>query len=452
MRVTVTDLRTAWGFLTKSPLRRQVVGNYALKIINMGLTFAGAVVLARIMGPSQYGVYSFAYSVLMILAIVAEFGLPALVVRETAKGMVRKEYGLVRGVWEWAIKVSGTLSVVLFFCGGLFLLLGGQWLPADRREATLWVLTAIPLLALGDVRNAALRGLGKIISGQLPDLLLRPALLLVLTLVLWGAGEPILGSRGVQLYLLAAGASFLIGILIWYKQIPQGIFRVQSVRISHFWRRSMYSFGVLEIMGVLNLYIATVMQGFFCVPDAQIGVFRIAQQIAQLASFGLVINLVLGPRFATLYEKGDKPGLQRLAMFSARMASLFFLGSGLFFVLFGRVFIQKLFGQKFVGAYTLLLIMLVGQMVNSLVGSVGWILNMANYEKQVALVMTSSVVVNVGLNGVLLPRVGIVGSAVAVSVSTIVWNILLWGLVRKKLGILSLPVYLGKKGESKRNV
>ena len=435
------NLRSQWARFVSSPIRRQTAGNYILKVANMGLTFLGSVFLARVLGPNDFGMYSFAFALVSILAIVAEVGLPTLVVRETAKGVVQKEFSLVRGLWQWAIRVSGAIALGLVLFGGLFLTLS-RIFTGERLETTLWALVLVPLLAVGDVRNAALRGLEKVISGQLPEFVLRPALhLFFLAICLWLIGLQISAPVAMQLYVFAAGIAFLVGLWLWHRGTPRGIGSSRPAYDRRTWTRSTAPLAVLEIMVVANLYIATVMQGFFSIPDAEIGVFRVAQQIAQLASFGLAINLVLGPRFAALYARKDMGGLQHLATYSARIVTALYLGIALFFVFFGKSFLRILFGADYVGAYGLLLIMLLGQLVNAAVGSVGWILNMAHYERAVAGVMAFSVVVSVALNALLIPRVGVVGSAMATAISLVVWNVLLWYLVKKNLGIVSWALY-----------
>src|SRR5512142_1401779 len=73
--------------LFSSPIGHQAIGSMALKLANAGFTFVSAVLLARLMGPSEYGVYSYVYALVTLLSVPSEFGLPTLVIRETARGM-----------------------------------------------------------------------------------------------------------------------------------------------------------------------------------------------------------------------------------------------------------------------------------------------------------------------------------------------------------------------------
>jgi len=68
-------------------------------------------------------------------------------------------------------------------------------------------------------------------------------------------------------------------------------------------------------------------------------------------------------------------------------------------------------------------------------GSVGNILNMTGHEKEVIGGILISLVFNIGLNLFLVPRLGMIGAATATGTSIVIWNIILWALVKQKIGI-----------------
>jgi O-antigen/teichoic acid export membrane protein len=139
-----------------------------------------------------------------------------------------------------------------------------------------------------------------------------------------------------------------------------------------------------------------------------------------------------------LYAQGDMKKLQRLVTASARVILLINLLITVGFIIWGKSFLNLAFGSAFKTGYTPLMILLVGQLINSGAGSVGLLLNMSGHERETARGMTIAAIINVVLNLLLIPRLGINGSAVATSISLIIWNVLLWWAVRKKLGINSL--------------
>jgi hypothetical protein len=77
----------------KGQLLRGGVGSVAVKIGSTLLNVILAVVLARALGAEGFGVYSFVFALITILAIPAQMGLPNLVVRETAQAQGQADAG-----------------------------------------------------------------------------------------------------------------------------------------------------------------------------------------------------------------------------------------------------------------------------------------------------------------------------------------------------------------------
>lgn len=80
----------------KGQLMRGGVGSIAIKIASTGLNLVLAIVLARLLGAEGFGVYSFIFALVTILAIPAQMGLLNLVVRETAKAQVAERWDIIK--------------------------------------------------------------------------------------------------------------------------------------------------------------------------------------------------------------------------------------------------------------------------------------------------------------------------------------------------------------------
>jgi O-antigen/teichoic acid export membrane protein len=116
---------------------------------------------------------------------------------------------------------------------------------------------------------------------------------------------------------------------------------------------------------------------------------------------------------------------------------LFAFVVALIFVIFGKPLLAFAFGPGLVEAYPSLLILLVGQLFNSFVGSVGYLLNMAGYEKDVLKITGVSTILISILTLTITPIWGIIGGAIASSATLIISQIVMHKLVHNKLGIVS---------------
>ncbi len=427
------------GRLLTSKIGRETLGSMSLKLASVGLTFLTTVLLARLLGPSDYGVYTFVYATISLLSVPSEFGLTTLVARETARGMVSQDYASVQGVWRWSGRAATLISLTLVGLSVVVIWLFREPLTSQRLITFLCALALVPLIALGDLRGAALTGLHHVMAGQLPEFLLRPGIFALLLVIAALAGNSLFSAPiAMGLYVFSSAVTFVVGAWLLWRTTPLTVRKARPSFSSRTWLLSALPLAFIGGMQLIDQQASILLQGLF-LPDASIGTYRIASQVAVLASFGLTtINIVLTPRFATLYAQGDLARLQRLVTASARVILAFNLLLTVGFIIWGKSFLVLAFGSPYAAGYTPLMILLVGQLINSGAGSVGLLLNMSGHERETARGMTIAAILNVVLNLLLLPRLGINGSAIATSSSLIIWNILLWWAVRKKLGINSL--------------
>jgi O-antigen/teichoic acid export membrane protein len=422
----------------KAQLLRGGIGSVAVKLGSTVLTFLSAVILARTLGPAGYGVYAYVFALIAILAVPAQFGLPGLVVRETAKAQATRDWPLMSGLWRWTNTVAGTVSLALAAVAGL-----AAWALASRFAASelttfAWGLLLVPLIVLGDLRGAALRGLHRVVAGQLPDMILRPGLLMlfVVAAVLVLPPGRLTAAYAMGLHALAAFVAFVGGALILRAARPAEV-RAAKMRTyaRSAWRQSVLPLAIMSGMQLIIQYTDILMLGLFRSAD-QVGIYRVVIQGGVLVVFGLqAVNMVVAPHFARLYRLGDTATLQRVATAGARASLLTALPVVLAFVFFGDFILRSVFGEPFAAGRTALAIIAVGQLVNAGVGSVGFLLNMTGHERDTARGMAVGALSNVVLNLVLIPPLGMNGAALATAVSMIIWNLLLWYFARRRLGI-----------------
>lgn len=412
-----------------------------VKLSNVGLGFALAVVLARLLGAEGFGQYAFVYAIVSILQTPTKLGLPILIVRETARADQEGRTGLMRALWRWAHLV--VLGMALAVLALTFLVIHFFGSGIATAEAFFWAMALIPMIALANVRGAALRGLGRVILGQLPEAVLRPLFLLGLlgTAVLIFR-QDLTAETALMLHVVAAALAFCIGAYFLFRHAPQANGK-EAIALQH--RAWLVSAGILGATGsinVINANLDLVVLGLLR-SEAEVGIYRVATTAAGLVVFGLqAINLVLMPRVSRLHAAGDTAALQDLATSSARwiLAVGVLVAAGLF--LFGRPVIELVFGEAFETAYPALMILVVAKLLGVSFGSVAMLLSMSGHERDTLAGVAVACGGNVILNLLLIPPFGIVGAAVATGTTFLLWNILLWRRVEKRLGINSMAISL----------
>lgn len=417
------------------PLFKDGAASLLLKLLNLGAGTTLAIFLARALGPEGYGTYSFAFAAITILAIPTQVGLPTLLVREIAKYQLHQKWGLMRGLLLRANQMTFTLSLLLMLGVGFYVLYGVSSQDSGETRLTfLWALLLIPLVALGNLRGAILRGLRRVLMGQLPEMALRPCLILTFTVIAWSFST-LTASSTMALHVLSAALAFLVGIVLLARNIPKEVKTATARFETKIWARSVAPLSLLAGMHVLNSTSDIFLLGLLS-NNENVGIYRIAIQGASLVSFGLyAVAMVVSPQFSRLYAEGKTKDLQKLVTLSARFSLLIALPICLIFILFGDWILSFIFGPAFETGATALAILCFAQLLNAMTGYVGTVLNMSGHEHYTLLGVTISALANVVLNFLLIPDYGIEGAAVATTISFALWNGILWVTARKKLGI-----------------
>ena len=152
-----------------------------IRILASAVGYASMILLARWMGSSEYGLYSFAIAWLTLLAYPATLGLPGAAVCFVAQYAAANDWQHVVGL----MKVSSWLA---FGCGALVATLAiaavlyfKSYLNPGYVAPTIVALAGLPIVAMIIVRSEAIRGLGWLALAWGPLQLGQPLLLLIMT-------------------------------------------------------------------------------------------------------------------------------------------------------------------------------------------------------------------------------------------------------------------------------
>ena len=424
----------------KGQLLRGGVGSVAIKIFSAGLNLTLAVVLARALGAEGFGAYSFVLALVTIMAFPAQLGLPNLVVRETAKAQANGDWALIKRLWRWSTTTALMMSAGLIAIGALVAWLFAKQVPAGSLPVLFWGLALVPLIALGNIRGAAMRGLRHVVQGQLPEFILRPAFLVLFVVgMVWLSGaERLHASLAMMLHVLAAASAFFVGLLLLSRQSAPSMRGVAYANIdTRPWLAAALPMAMMEGMLTINDNIGLLVFGAFASPQ-DVGLLRISLQLSAFVTFGfLAVNVAITPYIARFYQEGAHEKLKLLALRAAQVSTVGALPVAAIFIFGGRQVIYFLFGSDFVGASLPLTILTFGQVVNALTGCAGAMLYMTGHEAVVVKIVGGSCLLNLALTLILGLIWGVTGAAVAAALATVFWNVMLFVHVKKVLNINS---------------
>lgn len=413
--------------------------SFVLQGIGLGLGYVVHVLFARWLGALEYGVYTYVLAWIGLLAVLASTGIPMLVVRFVPEYRVGRQWALLRGLIRWSslhILAVGTGLVLL----GMVLVwwfddeLAGAY--ASAFYVGLWI---VPLQALLSVAGGMYRGFHRIGRAYVSPVL-RHSLSLLLVFVLWWSGTSL-----TSVHVLGAALAAAVLVLAYQAEgLRRGIPpAAKKASPSYKTRTWLHVATPLLLVGsfLMVLHQADILMVGAWLGPLEAGLYRAASRTAALGSIvPVAVSAAAEPMIARLYAEGDRDRLQRLASVVVRWATGASAGVAVVFVIVGR-FVLALFGEAFVAAYGVLVILAIGQVGNAAVGIAAGLLNLTGHQKTGMFIFGGCALLNIVFNAVGIMLWGSLGAAVATTLSFVLKSALLWQLARKKVEVDASIVY-----------
>jgi O-antigen/teichoic acid export membrane protein len=407
----------------------------SMRLLRTATSFALNVMLGRMLGADGVGLYFLAYAVVRIGAVIAQLGLARTVLRFCAADAAQGDWGRVRGAYRRALSMSTLLALAVtvlawWQAGRLAALFSEPELATSLRYMCLGILP----WTLVTLHSQFLLGLQRTRDALLVEGVAIPLVHIPMLAVLGGA-YGLTGASGS--FALSALAVLVLGRRLWKRAMPEGIVPVQF-DTRDLLRSSLPLFW-MDVTSVLIGITDTLILGIW--RDAsEVGIYTVARRVAVLTSAMLTaVNVVVAPKFAGMYRRGELDAISRLARRSAKLVTAVAAPYLLAVVLVPH-WILGVFGPGFSAGSTALVLLAFGQFVAAATGSVGYLLIMTGHERSMRNNTILAAALSIVLQLVLIPRFGFVGAAAATSISSVVSNLVAMMLVWRYLSILTMPL------------
>ncbi|MBK6273413.1 MAG: polysaccharide biosynthesis C-terminal domain-containing protein [Saprospirales bacterium] len=165
-----------------------------------------------------------------------------------------------------------------------------------------------------------------------------------------------------------------------------------------------------------------------------IGIYKTCANISMLAATLLVaLNTTVQPKITQLFTQQKLDEVHRISIKSSKL--IFWLSLPVFIILlFFSKYVLWLYGDEFLKGALCLSVLTVGKIINTICGPVAQLLNATNHHKQFRNISFIGALINIIVNLILIPTHGILGAAIANTISMIAWNLIATVYIRKKFG------------------
>jgi O-antigen/teichoic acid export membrane protein len=371
------------------------------QIFNLAISFFVGAWLVRYLGPEKFGVLSYALAFAGLFAFISDLGINSILNRELIKFPEKRDELLGTAL---GLKITGGLIAFLVTICAIFLL---DISPLSRSLIALYSLTFI--FQAADVISTFFQAKveakknvrSQIISSSISSIL-KVVVMLAGLGVTWLMIIYVLDFVWLGIALLTA--YYYSDLKIW-----KWIFSWSIAKkiLSDSWLLMLTS-----AFGIIYMRIDQVMIGNF-LGEKEVGLYASATKILEVWYFiPMIICPSLSPAIINAKKNDQNLYLNRLKKLFFLM---FFLAVAVCFVvtLLAKPIIYFLFGNAYLEVASVLRIYIWSLLGTFLGVTMGQYLIAENYTKIYFLITIFGAIANVTLNMILIPRIGILGAAIA---------------------------------------
>ena len=405
----------------------------------VGLAYISQIFLARVMGATEFGIYSYAWSWAALLVVPALLGFNAAILRFVpeyrAKTDDRRLFGVIRASQGIVLGFSVGLTLV----GELVVFLLKDTMSGYYALPLHIALASIPLVAVMSMQSSFARAFGWVVLASFPRNIGAPLLLVAGVSLLLVVGYDATGVAVLGVALL----SYLVMLPVLRMRLAERVAATVSPSPPQYevgnWLRVAFPLFLLSGFQIVLDRSDLIMLGLFLAPD-DVAIYQAAAKTSTMVGIMLrMLNFLGAPKIAGLFAEGRHDELQKLV--SGIVGWVFWPSvlAVLVVLMFGGP-ILGLFGPEFEDGYLALAILALGKLIHATTGPVGYLMALTGHQNASAKVLGTCAVVNIVLNLALIPHFQLVGAAIATAFTMALWNLWLLVLVRRRLSIHSFVI------------
>lgn len=424
-------------------------GALGVRLGAAGLAYLLQIVLARALGASDYGTFSFAWSLVTIGGFLATLGFGQIAVRFLAQYQQAGQHGLARGFLRAGLMATFLGSLTM---AGMAIILSPV-IEAGYGHLCRTVLgiglIALPFFALTDFMEGVARSQGWTIRALVPPYLVRQGAIIVLVVLATIAGG---GSMNAETAMFAALSATITAMLVQAGLLVNDVDRIfppaEPTSDMPAWRAAAIPTLLSDLALLARQNVDLIVLGLLA-PAAAVGLYFAATRLASL--LGLIdfaVGAAFGHRFARVHDTNSDP--RALAPVYAEARRLTFLpGLAAALVLIALApFILKLFGPDFSAAVLPTRILLLAGALKLALGPAEDMLNMAGQPESVWRANAVGALVMAILCLLLARNLGPAGAAIAAMAGTAATLVMLVIAFRRHLGFW--PFVSGETADAPR--
>lgn len=391
---------------------KSVAGGAGLFLIGKGISkgfgLVKNVILTRYLGTNRYGIYAYLLVIFSLFTVFTRLGSDKSVMRflPEYENEPRKRQAMLTLAYGTSLAASIVVAVTIYLTAPVIsaYTLDTQLFIRVLRIAVI----VLPFLTLSELTYAVFKGVERMDYNIAVSSVTAPALRL-----LFVGGAVLLGYSligAVAGLIVSVGLSLLVGLGVLVNRT--GLDTV--VRPTRNDAEQYYDFSIpltfTQLGSFLYSRIDILMVGFLLSGTA-VGVYNVAVLLSQMLSLPLkAFNQLFPPVASGLYHSGEHRELETIYKTVTRLIFTIALFPAVAAIIYAPELL-RVFGEGFTRGETILMLFVIAQLMNALVGPSGFLLMMSDHQYLVLANQLAAGVCNAVLNYFLILKFGFIGAA-----------------------------------------
>ena len=413
----------------KSKQFKAILVTLFLRVLGVVTLFGFSLFLTNNYSSEIVGNYELIRVFVLVISCVGILGIDQSIYQFVGK--LKAENAFENSLYQLYMQIIKLLIISSIIIIGLFYLIPKQWILnfySDDELIYNYIEKSILLLifySLTIVNTEILRGLNLINISELFRNFLKFTPVILGSILLLSIGEPIFI---IDFYLYGFVLLSIISTVVVLNRIK--LIQKSNVVSNQFITFSKSEIAVLSYPMAISGFCFFVMlsvdvfllKRYFS--NSHVAYYSIAVKFLTILSLVIVaINVNISPKIAEHYFSSNKKELLSLLSKSRMMICLINWTTGIFLIGLGKILLG-FFGEEYVQAYQPMVILVFGQMIASLFGSVAVALNMIGKQIIFQRILVVSTVINIVSNVIFIPKYGMNGAAISFVMSLLFWNLI----------------------------
>ncbi|GLH78428.1 flippase [Bradyrhizobium sp. SSBR45G] len=419
----------------EASLTRRLAGTiFLIRVLSAGLAYLSQILLARWMGGSDYGTYVYVWTWVLLLGSMLDVGIASSAQKIIPDYRTSGQHALLRGFLSggrWLTLATSTAAALLL--AGLVALLS-PWIDASERMPLYIGCLTLPAFVVANTQDGIARSHDWMALGLMPQFIIRQTLIIGFTAGAFVLAFDLDATAAMAASAAAVWIAMLGQMLVLNRRLGRHIAPGPKQYDLRGWLAVSLPILLVESFYLLLSYTdVLVLQQFRS--SEEVGIyFAVVKTLALVSFIHYAMSATTAHRFAEYHALGDKARLSAYVAHAIKWTFWPSLAATVVLLALGKPLLW-LFGAQFTAGYDIMFIAAIGLVVRSAIGPVERLLNMLGQQRACASAYAAAFVMNLVLCIVLVPRFGGHGAAAATSLSLAFETVLLFRIVKQRLGL-----------------